>query len=128
MSHKSSASYLYLGAAAVVVILLIVVATRDAGPSKYDSFAQCLTENGVKMWGTWWCPHCANQKALFEGAFDHIEYIECSTPGSRAMTQVCRDAGIQGYPTWEFADGSRLSGERTLEELGEKAACELPAP
>lgn len=128
MSHKkSSANYLYLAAVAIVVILLIVIANKERGPSKYDSFAQCLTDKGVTMWGAWWCPHCSNQKEKFEGAFDKVKYVECSAPGSRAMNQTCKDAGIEGYPTWEFADASRLSGERTLEELGEKAGCELPS-
>lgn len=127
MSHThSSANYLYIAAAAVVVILLIVVANRDRGPSPYDSFAQCLTEKGVKMYGAWWCPHCSKQKALFEGSFEKINYIECSAPGSRTMNQVCKDAGIGGYPTWDFGDGSRLSGEQTLAELSEKTGCTLP--
>ncbi len=128
MSHShSSANYLYIAAAVIVVVLLIVVSSRERGPSRYDSFAQCLTDQGVKMYGAWWCPHCSNQKAEFEGAFDKINYTECSDPGSRAMNQTCKDANIEGYPTWEFPDGSRLSGERTLTELSEKTGCELPA-
>ncbi len=128
MSHQhSSANYLYLAAAAVVVILLIVVANRDAGLSRYESFAQCITDNGAKMWGAWWCPHCSKQKALFEGAFDKINYVECSAPGTRTMTQQCKEDGIKGFPTWQFADGSRVSGEQSLETLAEKTGCALPA-
>ncbi|MBI5370127.1 hypothetical protein HZA85_02995 [Candidatus Uhrbacteria bacterium] len=127
MSHShSSANYLYLLAAFIIIVLLVVVASRGAKPSRYDSFAQCLTDNGVKMFGAWWCPHCANQKKEFEGAFDKINYTECSEPGSQAMNQTCKDAGIEGYPTWEFKDASRLSGEQTLETLGQKADCSLP--
>ena len=128
MSHQhSSANYLYLASVVMVIILLVAIAGRDRGPSKYDSFAQCLTDQGVKMYGAWWCPHCSNQKALFGRAFDNINYVECSAPGSRAMNQTCKNAGIEGYPTWEFADGNRLSGEQSLEELGGKTNCELPA-
>lgn len=126
-SHgKSFSSYLYLGAATIIIVLLIFVATRSSGPSKYESFAQCLTEQDVVMYGAWWCPHCTNQKQLFEGAFNKITYVECSAPGSRAMNQTCQDAGVQSYPTWEFADKSRLTGERTLTELSQKTNCELP--
>jgi hypothetical protein len=128
MSHEhSSANYLYLAAAAIIVIFLIVVANRNTSPSRYESFAKCVTDSGAKMWGAWWCPHCSKQKALFEGAFDKINYVECSAPGTRAMIQQCKDDGIEGYPTWQFSDGSRLSGEQTLEELSEKTGCVLPS-
>lgn len=127
MSKHSSANYLYLAAAGIVIVLLVVIVNRDSGPAPYDQFAQCLTDKGVKMYGAWWCPHCSKQKALFEGSFDKVNYIECSAPGSRAMNQVCKDANIEGYPTWEFADGTRFSGERSLKELSEKTTCELPS-
>lgn len=124
MSKHPSSWFLY-GAAALVVIGLIVFATlQTSAPSPYERFVQCLTDKGVKMFGAWWCPHCQNQKKLFEGAFEKINYIECSLP-NRQMNQTCRDAGIEGYPTWEFADGSRVSGETTLQTLAEKTACEL---
>ena len=28
---------------------------------KYDGFARCLGDRGVKMYGAWWCPHCQEQ-------------------------------------------------------------------
>ncbi len=121
---KNKSSYYLYGAAAIVVIVLIgFVATKETAPSIHDDFAQCLTDNGTKMFGAWWCPHCTNQKELFGKSFDKVNYTECSSPGSQQMNKICQDAGIEGYPTWEFADGSRLSGERSLEELGEKSGC-----
>ena len=126
MIKSNSAAYLYAAAAIIVVILIIVVIKQNSGPSKYDSFAQCLTDQSVKMYGAWWCPHCQNQKKLFEGAFEKVAYIECSLPGSKAMSQECKDAGIEGYPTWEFADGSRLTGEIPLQQLADKTSCALP--
>lgn len=123
-----SSTYLY-GAAALVVVGLIVFAAKTSvtsnAPSAYDGFAQCLTDAGVTMYGAWWCSHCENQKDLFGSAFESVNYVECST-ASRAMNQTCQDAGIQGYPTWEFADGSRASGEQTLETLAQTSGCELP--
>ncbi len=86
-----------------------------------DNFAECLTENGVKMYGTATCPHCAAQKAEFGSSFEKINYIECST-----NPQKCIDAGITGVPTWEFSDGTKIQGEQKLSSLGEKAWCEFP--
>ncbi len=93
--------------------------------SRFDTFAQCLTDAGAKFYGAYWCPHCQAQKKLFENS-KKIPYIECSTPNGQAQTQTCIDAKITGYPTWDFADGSRADGEQTLEELSAKTGCVLP--
>ena len=124
-------NYIYIGL--VVLIIVGLVAVRNMGDdsrteraTKYDAFAQCLTDAGVKFYGAYWCEHCQAQKALFNNS-TKLPYIECSTPNAQAQTQVCIDANVTGYPTWDFADGSRLDGERTLEELAEKTDCALPA-
>ena len=130
MSKENQSSYYLYGAAVLVVVgLIIFAANNSAGenaPSPFDDFAQCLTDASVSMYGAWWCPHCKNQKDLFGSAFDSIDYIECST-AARTMNQTCKDAGIQGYPTWVFGDDSRLSGEQTLETLAQKSGCTLPS-
>ena len=127
-TSKQSSYYLYGAAVLMVVGLLVFAANRSVGdraPSPYDEFASCLSSAGTTMYGAWWCPHCENQKDLFGSAFDNVTYVECSTP-ARTMNQICRDAGIQGYPTWEFSDGSRVSGEQSLETLVLKSGCALP--
>lgn len=128
MQKTSSATYFYIAAAVMVVVLIGFAVNKKSVPSPYDSFAQCLNDKGVKMFGAWWCPHCSNQKELFGASFKNINYTECSDPGSQSMNQTCKDAGVEGYPTWEFADKTRVSGEQSLASLGEKAGCELPTP
>jgi len=110
----------------VPVVIFAMVSTKEkkVEPGKHDEFAQCLTDKGVKMWGAYWCPSCKNQKDLFGSSFEKVKYIECSLPGGQAQTEECTEAGITGYPTWEFADGSRISGETSLEVLAEKSQCE----
>jgi hypothetical protein len=98
--------------------------TKDIG--KYDEFAQCLTESGAKMFGAFWCPHCIDQKNSFGKSWDKVNYIECSLPDKSGQTPFCRSEGIKGYPTWEFADGSRQSGFIQLESLSETTGCSLP--
>ena len=125
-------TYLY-GALVIVLIGGLVMARNMAGPkeevaaatSVYDSFAQCITDSGAKFYGTFWCPHCKAQKELFKNS-KKLPYIECSTPNGQSQTKVCADAGIKGYPTWVFPDGSQLSGEQTFAKLAEKTSC--PAP
>ncbi len=95
-------------------------------PTNLGPFVSCLKDNGVTFYGAFWCPHCQNQKALFGKAADALPYVECSTPDSAGQLQICKDKSIKGYPTWEFADGSRQSGEVPLKQLSEKTGCELP--
>src|SRR3989339_2189 len=129
MSKSKQSSYYLYGAAVLVVVGLVVFAANNSvgqsAPSPYDAFAQCLTDSGVTMYGAWWCSHCENQKDLFGSAFENVNYIECST-ASRTMNQTCRDAGIEGYPAWEFGDGSRARGEQSLTSLSDASGCALP--
>lgn len=119
--------WLFAVAGVVVVGLIGYAAWKGGAPSIYDGFAQCLAEKNVKMYGAWWCSHCAAQKKEFGTSFEYVPYVECSPNGSKTMSVQCENDGITGYPTWVFADGSRLGGERTLEELSQKTGCELPA-
>src|SRR5438552_18100627 len=94
--------------------------------STLDSFAQCLSSKGLKMYGAWWCPHCAEQKELFGYAFHYVNYVECSEPGLRTENDICKQAGIKNFPTWQYPDGSRTEGNQPLSVLSEKTGCALP--
>jgi len=121
MNKKIVIGILVLG----VLITGYMVWPRTDGRN-LDTFATCLKDKGIKFYGAFWCPHCQNQKKLFGSAASNLPYVECSTPDGKAQNQTCKDKNIQGYPTWEFADGSRESGEVTLEKLAEKSQCTLP--
>jgi thiol-disulfide isomerase/thioredoxin len=116
-------SLLILGTIATVLLQSEAV---PAGPSKYDEFAQCLKDKGALFYGAFWCPHCKTQKELFGSSAKLLPYVECSLPSGSGQTQECIDKKIEGYPTWEFSDGTRLNGEISLEKLAEKTSCVLP--
>lgn len=107
------------------VILLASILTGCAENPRlstaYDDFASCLTENGAKMYGTEWCSHCQDQKAMFGASFSKVNYIDCDL-----KRLECKIADISGYPTWVFADGSKISGAQRLETLADKTGCVLP--
>jgi thiol-disulfide isomerase/thioredoxin len=116
-----------------IVILLVIVGGivyavkhDNSTPGKYDQFATCLKDKGMKFYGAFWCPHCQAMKQLFGTSARLLPYIECSTPDGSSQNGVCNNAKIEGYPTWEFADGSRLTGELPLATLAEKTGCTLP--
>jgi len=109
----------------VLIILAIITVMFVKKPQDYTAFAQCLTEKGATMYGAWWCPHCNNQKKSFGDSWHYINYVECSTQDGK-QTAACTQAGIQGYPTWRFADGTQLEGEATFEQLSQRTSCPLP--
>ena len=104
---------------------VIYLGMRKRG-SRLDAFAKCLAAKQVKMYGAYWCPHCADQKDMFEASFQYVPYVECGVPGSRDEAPVCKDAGIKHFPTWQFADGERREGTQPLPALGTKTGCSLP--
>ena len=107
----------------LIITLLILAGCSASG--QYDDFAKCLTESDVKMYGAFWCSHCQNQKKLFGSSWQYVNYVECSLPGGQGQTEFCSNQGIEGYPTWEFKDGSRLGGEVSFNVLSEKSGCAL---
>jgi len=117
----------------ILGILLIVAAfaaviflgLRKRG-RRLDTFAKCLAAKQAKMYGAYWCPHCTEQKEIFESSFQFLPYVECGVPGSRDQAPACKDAGIKHFPTWQFANGERVEGTQPLPALAAKTGCDLP--
>ena len=116
---------LWTGVALILVAFVGFIFFQKNKPGPYDAFAQCLTDNGVKEYGAYWCPNCQEQKKEFGNSFKYVNYEECALPGGQGQTPECDAAGIQSYPTWEFADGSRVVGLQALRQLSEKSGCSL---
>jgi thiol-disulfide isomerase/thioredoxin len=126
MKNKTKKIIFWAVGVLIVAVLIWRFVVYQTTPGQYDSFAQCLKDKGAIFYGAFWCPHCQNQKAMFGKSAKFLPYIECSTADGRGQLKVCRDKNIEGYPTWEFADGSRLSGAISLSQLAEKTGCQLP--
>lgn len=124
---KTNTSWIVTVLAVVVIIAGIAwySVSVSGGPGKYDGFASCIAESKAKFFGAFWCPHCQSQKALFGKSAKKLPYVECSTPDGRGQTKECADAGIKGYPTWRFADGSEKGGEVSLVDLASSTKCAL---
>lgn len=95
---------------------------------RYDSFAKCLKDRHVLMYGAYWCPHCAEQKEKFGASFKYAPYVECGIPGNtRGEQDVCKDAGIKHFPTWQFPPvGERVEQVLSLDDLSDRTGCPLP--
>src|ERR1700739_1716709 len=102
-----------------VVVLILLAGAYLAGryyrSHKYDSFAQCLAAKQAKMYGLYWCPHCADQKAMFGASFHYVPYVECAIKGSPTeMAPACKVAGVTLFPSWQFGTDPPHEGVLSL--------------
>lgn len=114
-----------------VVILALFVGAYLAGRyyknHKYDSFAKCIAGKNAKMYGLYWCPHCADQKREFGASFQYVPYVECASPEDpHQLTAVCKAAGVKLFPSWQFGAEPPKEGVLSLQDLSQKTGCSLP--
>ena len=115
----------------VIGVLVLFAAAYLAGRyrvnHKYDSFAKCLATHQAKMYGLYWCPHCADQKAMFGSAFHYVPYVECADSDDPHKEKAeCLAAGVKLFPTWQFGSEAPKEGVESLEALSQKTGCSLP--
>ncbi len=93
---------------------------------KMASFAECVANSGAKLYGAFWCPHCISQRLALGVAQNKLPYVECSNSDATAQTEACVSKKIDRYPTWIFADGSKVDEEISLDQISEKTSCVVP--
>lgn len=112
-----------------LVVIGILIANSPKSQAKkeaFNGFASCIADSGATYYGAFWCPNCQKQGAMFKNAKDLLPYVECSTPDGSNQLQICKDAGVVKYPTWNFPDGTRVEGVQTFASLSEKTSCPVP--
>ncbi|WKZ25382.1 MAG: hypothetical protein QY322_03245 [bacterium] len=125
MPFSKNVIIIIISSAILIIGASVLLVKSGNTPGKYDDFAKCLNEKGAEFYGAFWCSHCRNQKNMFGKSVDFLNYIECSTPDGNSQLSQCTEKGIESYPTWIFADGSRENGVIPLEKLAEKTECSL---
>ena len=109
-------------------ILLLLGASYAAGwyhkNHRYDFLGRCMASKQVKMYGAYWCPHCAEQKEILGKSYRFV-YVECGVPGSHAESEGCKALGVKEFPTWRFPGGGLAPGVFSVEELGNRSGCSL---
>lgn len=84
------------------------------------ALAQAINDSGTRFFGAAWCEFCTQQKELFEDGYSLLPFIEVTNP-DRSPNSVATAEGITEYPTWEFPDGTRLTGVQTIETLAARS-------
>ena len=113
------------------LIPLIVFNLPESEKRNYDDFAKCLSENGIKMYGSITCSVCKKQREAFGASFQYINEIECHPRGKNPQTELCLEKNIRKTPTWVIEDGGieteRLEGFQSFETLAKISGCHLNA-
>lgn len=123
---SSSKKKLFLFALIAIFFVGAFAGGRYYKNHKYDPFAKCLASKQARMYGLYWCPHCADQKRMFGTSFEYVPYVECAIRGSREMAPECKSAGVKLFPSWQFGAEPPKEGVLSLEELSQKSGCSLP--
>ena len=90
--------------------------TTTSSPQKIK-FAKFLSDNNIKMFSAYWCPHCHDQKQLFgKKAVKELTIVECAQDGKDNQYKLCREKKIEGFPSWEI-NGQIYSGVKDLNDL-----------
>jgi len=110
----------------VVVLIAAYAGFWYHSNHQYDGFAKCLSSRQAKMYGLYWCPHCAEQKAMFGKAFQYVPYVECGIKGSHELAAECTAAGVKLFPSWQFGGNKPIEGVFPMQELSDKTGCVLP--
>jgi hypothetical protein len=118
------------------VLLYVIIGALFAGAylagryyknHKYDSFAKCIATRNAKMYGLYWCSHCADQKREFGSSFHYVPYVECASENDpHELTPTCKAAGVKLFPSWQFGSEPPKEGVLSLQELSQKTGCSLP--
>jgi uncharacterized membrane protein len=121
-----------IGSAAVIVLVLFMhfsgVFDRAAGPERpyLQALAAHLHDSGARFYGTYWCPACQQQKALFEASANRLPYVECTPEGRGGVVNfACVANNVQDYPTW-IVNGRRHTGVVPVDELARLSGFEWP--
>lgn len=104
--------------------LLTLISSCSSFPNSYEArLADHLSASGAKMYGAYWCPHCAVQKEYFGAATGRVPYVECDPDGFNAQLDLCQAEAIDAYPTW-IIEGQRYLGTQTLGKLARLSGLE----
>lgn len=109
-----------IGVAILAALFLVYGVYAKVTMPDYSTFASCLTQNNIVMYGTNWCQHCQAQKKMFGSAFKSIIFIDCD------VSPDCEELGIKAYPTWAVNGTLLEPGVMELEALSRISDCELP--
>ncbi|HLC75176.1 MAG TPA: vitamin K epoxide reductase family protein [Candidatus Nanoarchaeia archaeon] len=120
---KVSSWIVFVGIINIIPFILFNVGGET---ENYDALAQCMTQKGVLMYGSFRCGICAKTRAMFGDSFQYIKEIECHPQGKNPQTELCLEKKIEGTPTWMLVENGvekRAVGFLSIDELRTFSGC-----
>ncbi|PRP79085.1 hypothetical protein PROFUN_13147 [Planoprotostelium fungivorum] len=114
---------IYTVIAAHILIIVLLNLQPGVPAAKLEKFTQCMTDNGVSVWGADGCISCQRQKQIFGDSFSNLRYINCETRQAE-----CEAEKITDTPTWvKKREGKeeRVLGFQSFSRLEEFSGCRL---
>lgn len=108
----------------LVIISLITISGCSNKTKNYDDFVDCLASKNIKLYGSYQCGHCKEQKNMFGNTDLTNIYVECGPLGNFNNPE-CLSGNIRGVPMWKLQDGSELLGTQNLKTLSRITNCNL---
>lgn len=90
--------------------------TQSQNKEYLEKLAKYMNQQGMVLYGAYWCSHCKDQKELFGEAAQYLDYVECDAKGAGANPDECVAKGVESYPTWIY-NGQKYPGVKSAEEL-----------
>ncbi|MEQ8847590.1 peptidylprolyl isomerase [Botrimarina sp.] len=84
------------------------------------ALARAISDSGAQFFGAAWCPFCTDQKELFDDGGQFLPFREVTGP-DRTPNDLAEENEIENYPTWVFADGTRVERVMSPAELAAAA-------
>ncbi|MFO0885970.1 MAG: hypothetical protein U0894_17605 [Pirellulales bacterium] len=80
------------------------------------AFAKALAASGAKLYGADWNADTTTQRNTFEDGWRFLPFVEV-TNADHTANSVATTNNITTYPTWVFANSTRLTGPQTLSAI-----------
>ena len=129
MAHKDNSEgknktnfkkyFIIMGLILIAGLLSATIYLKSSKSGKADSFAQCLTEKNVIVYGNDYCTYTNQNLNFFGKSKKYLNYIKCVE-----NEELCNEKNVEITPTWEI-NGEVYSGVQNFKKLSELSGCEL---
>ncbi len=109
----------------LILVLGLVLISGCNEITNYDNFVNCLEEKDVKLYGSFQCSHCEEQKEMFKNSTELLVenvYVECGALSS--FNEDCRNNNVSAVPMWVINNESYL-GTMSLDKISKLSGCDL---
>ncbi|MGV3607065.1 MAG: Ig-like domain-containing protein [Planctomycetaceae bacterium] len=89
------------------------------------AFAKALAASGAKLYGADWNADTTTQRNTFEDGWRFLPFVEV-TNADHTANSVATTNNITTYPTWVFANSTRLTGPQTLSAISAASGIAIP--